>query len=471
MNDTRQLPSRMNATDALFWLLEPMPEFRSSIAALLILDGVPSRERIDAECRRLVGAYPRLRQRVAETPLGIAPPEWVADPDFDLDYHVRTMAVTPPGTIDDLLDELAPLFATPLDRERPLWELYFAAPISGGRAAVFLKLHHCLMDGVGGTRLLTLLLGERRDTAAATPIPPCPAPPMTPSARLAYELGELASAARASASMVADGMWHPLATVTGVARGLASALGIGRELTIPAATSPLRRRPSLARRLATFDMSLAAIDAVRGRLTATNNDILLAVVCGALHRWHTSRGADVKELRALVPVNVRRATDDLTGNRLALLAVALPIGEPNRLVQERMGRVKADRRAALYPVVASMVRMLPPALAARIVGQQMHRANFVCTNVPGPVETCYFAGHAIESIHAYAPMVGDHPFSIAAYRYRDTVYVGLDLDPVAMPDFPRLYDAFRESWAELQAVAATEEHQVPPAAAVDMAAP
>jgi WS/DGAT/MGAT family acyltransferase len=235
---------------------------------------------------------------------------------------------------------------------------------------------------------------------------------------------------------------------------------MGRELAVGRAESPIHRARSLSRRLATFDMSLVDIDAVRLPLGATNNDVLLTIVTGALHRWHTSRGADVKELRALVPVNIRAGGDDRAGNRLALLAIGLPVGEPNpirrlRAVQERMGRVKRDRRATLYPLVASLVRSLPTVLAARIVQQQMHRANFVCTNVPGPAATCWLAGRAIEAIYAFAPMVGDHPVAIAAYRYRDTVHVGLDVDPIAMDDMDHFRDAFAESYAEVIGLAAS----------------
>jgi WS/DGAT/MGAT family acyltransferase len=288
-------------------------------------------------------------------------------------------------------------------------------------------------------------------------------PSLTAAARIAraaeYRLNGLGEAARAVAGELAAAARHPIASIAGLAARVG---GLGRELAVAPARSPLDRQPSLSRRLATFELALADIDAVRRRVHATNNDVLLTVVSGALHRWHTSRGADVKTLRALVPVNVRQPTDDVGGNRIALLAIALPVGEPSprerlRLVQQRMGRVKSDHRAALYPVIAEIVRALPPPIAARIVRQQMHHANVVCTNVPGPSHTCWFAGQAIDAIYAFAPMIGDHPFSIAAYRYRDVVHVGLDVDPVAMPDFPHLKDAFAEAWVEVRALDAPDE--------------
>ncbi len=473
MHDIGTLPSRMNPTDALFWLMEPLPQFRSNIGGLLVLDGVPGADAVRAELDRLVGCYCRLRQRVVDAPLGLAPPEWVPDRDFDLDYHLRTIAVPAPAAMEDLLVELSPLFATPLDRARPLWEAYYADGLAGGRSALFVKLHHCLMDGVGGTRILTDLLGDPVGTAAL-PVAVAAPPSMTMGARLAraaaYRFRDAVTTAGLSAALLMDGLCHPRATVAGLRAGVAGAVGLARELTIARAESPLHAERSLSRRLATVDLSLSAIDAVRARVVATNNDVLLTVVSGALHRWHTSRGADVTALRILVPVNLRSTADDVAGNRIALLAVGLPVGEPNplrrlRLIQEHMGRVKRDRRAALYPLAARLIATLPPELAARVVAQQMNRANLVCTNVPGPPQTCYFAGCPIEAIYAFAPMVGDHPVAIAAYRYRDRIHVGLDVDPLAMPDLARFLDALRESYAETMELGGADADVALPSAA------
>jgi WS/DGAT/MGAT family acyltransferase len=448
----------MNATDALFWMLEPIPEFRSGVGGLILLDGMPDPERVRAEFLRMAASYPRMRQRVVEAPANLAPPEWIADAQFDVDYHLRSIGVAPRASLADLLEQLGPLFASPLDRDRPLWEAYFAGPLADGRSAVFIKVHHCMMDGVGGTRLLAELLDERSDREPAAA--PLPRPPSTAlSARLRRALGhearEAVAIAREGVGMVAGAILQPAETTFGVAAVARKVFGIAGELAMTRAESPLHHRRSLSRRLATFEMALPDVDAVRRAVGATNNDVLLTVVSGALHRWHTTRGADVKELRLLVPVNIRSAADDAAGNRIALLAVGLPVGEPNpirrlRGVQERMARVKRDRRATLYPLLARAARALPTVLAAGLVRQQMHRTNLVCTNVPGPKRTCYLAGHEIAAIYAYAPMVGDHPVAIASYSYRDRMHVGLDVDPLAMNDLPHFLDALAESWDEVR---------------------
>jgi WS/DGAT/MGAT family acyltransferase len=361
----------------------------------------------------------------------------------------------------ELLAELSPLYATPLDRNRPLWEAWVAEGLADGGTAVFLKLHHCLVDGVGGSDLLVGLLGEPRPRGRT----------LAPRANLPRSDAPLARLWRGARWAVADGLatqrglagavlgaaLDPLGTLRSVPGAAARVRGLATEFTATRAESPLDAQRSLSRRLAVFDLSLPAIDATRHALGATNNDVILTIVSGALHRWHSSRGADVHSLRALVPVNLRAPGERVQGNRIAMLALDLPIGEPNplarlRVIQHRMNRVKHDRRGTLYPLVARVLSSLPVALAARVGQQQTTRTNLVCTNVPGPRHTCHLAGAPLAAIYPFAPLVGDHPVAIALYSYRDTVHVGLDVDPLAMPDLPHFLDALAEASAEVLAV-------------------
>ncbi len=117
-----QWPDRMNATDALFWSMDKIPEMRSTIGALIVLQQMPSRDRIREAFERLSYELVRMRQRVVDVPFALAPPEWVTDAQFDLDYHLRAVAIPQPGGMDELLAEISPLYATALDRDRPLWE-------------------------------------------------------------------------------------------------------------------------------------------------------------------------------------------------------------------------------------------------------------------------------------------------------------------------------------------------------------
>lgn len=464
-------PSRMNPTDALFWLMDKIPEMRSTIGALVLLERAPSRERMHQEFERLSYQMPRMRQRVVEVPFGLAPPEWIEDPQFDLDYHLRTVSIPEPGGIEELLAEMSPLYATAFDRDRPLWEAYVAEGFLGGHGAVFIKMHHCMLDGVGGTRLFESLLREKRESDVAPSTRVIDGRSDDPAALLwramLYNAEEMVQGVAGAVGALWDTMRAPEQIVSGVRRGLKTVTGFASELAVSRAHSPLHERRSLSRRLSTFEMSLSDIDAVRARLAATNNDVVLTIVCGAMHRWHTSHGADVHELRALVPVSLRSNDEQNLGNRIALLAVALPIGEPNpivrlRAIQERMGRIKADQRARMYPLLAQLMTALPLGVAERIGRQQTSRTNFVCTNVPGPRQPCYFAGELIERVYAYAPLVGDHPIAIALYSYCDTVYVGLDIDPMTMGDLPHFRDALQEAYDEVLSVGRQADRRLRP---------
>ena len=456
-------PTRMNATDALFWFMDRIPEMRSTVGGLIILERPPATERVRDEYERLSQHLVRLRQRVVEVPFNLAPPEWIEDSQFDLGYHVRRIAIPQPGGMAELLEELGPVFATPFDPDRPLWEAYVIDGLMDGRGAVFFKMHHCLADGVGSTQMFEQLLGSPN-----TEPPPrahqSPSRSTSPGALLwraaLYNLEESVQIGRSAAGWL--GSYRP--SLSGLASDVRGSWrtvrGFTHELTVPRAESPLHQHRSLSRHLSTFDMSLTAIDAVREKLAATNNDLVLTIVSGAMHRWHTSRGSDVRELRALVPVNLRHEDDPEAGNRIALLAVDLPVGEPNplrrlRAIQARMGHIKSDRRAALYPFMARVLLSMPSPIAEGLSRQQTTRTNFVCTNVPGPRRTCYLAGEAIESVYAYAPLVGDHPVAIALYTYRDAIHVGLDIDPLAMGDVDHFRDAMRESYEEVLNIGAS----------------
>jgi diacylglycerol O-acyltransferase len=450
-------PDRMNSTDAMFWLLDKVPDLRSTAGALAVLERAPTRQRIREEFDRLSGVLVRMRQRVVEVPLGLAPPEWVEDPQFDRDYHVRFVAIGGSGGMDELLEEISPLYATAFDPERPLWEAYVAEGLAGGRGAVFLKMHHCLTDGVGGARLFEVLLANRSHGAKPPRRRRTASRPITPAAvlwRAARDsLGNAVEASGAMLQATTAAALRPGTTLWNIPRYVQTLTGFGRELIATRAESPLHHQRSLSRKLSTFDMSLREIDAARTRLDATNNDVVLTVVSGAMRRWHSAHGAIPHELRVLVPVNLRPQDDATAGNRLALLAVRLPVGESDpirrlQLIQDQMGRIKADRRATLYPLLARAMTALPLFVAKQIGRQQTTRTNFVCTNVPGPRATCYLAGEAIEKIYPYVPLVGDHPVGIALCSYRDSMSVGLDIDPLAMDDLPYFRQALRDAYEE-----------------------
>src|SRR5438270_2697127 len=169
---------RMSDAEALMWTIEKDPALRSSFLQLTLLDSAPDFERFRRRMDRAVRVLPRLGQRVVPPPARFAPPEWADDPSFDLDFHVRRLAVAPPGTERQLLDLAALIYEDAFDRARPLWQLTIVEGLEGGRAALLAKMHHTITDGVGGVRLSTQFIDVARDAPDPDPleIPPS-APP------------------------------------------------------------------------------------------------------------------------------------------------------------------------------------------------------------------------------------------------------------------------------------------------------
>src|SRR5256885_7665774 len=174
------IAARMNDAEAIMWVVESDPFLRTDFTNVTVLEAAPDLRRLRAGLERAIEAFPPLRQRVARPPLGLAPPQWADDPDFDLGYHLRSLSLPPPGGQRQLLDLAAQLAAMPLDRARPLWELTVVEGLAGGRAAGLPRRHHALADGVGGMKLLRSLLertpppDDERARPAAPAAPPDP---------------------------------------------------------------------------------------------------------------------------------------------------------------------------------------------------------------------------------------------------------------------------------------------------------
>jgi WS/DGAT/MGAT family acyltransferase len=300
----------MAPTDALFWFAETaLPEFRPIIAGLYVLDRTPDVGAARASIDSALSLVPRLRQRVVAAPADIGLPEWRDDPHFDAAYHVRHLSLPVPGGQRELLDLAAALLATPLDRQRPLWEVYWIDGLEGGRSACFLKLHHSVVDGVGSIAILDAMTAPvgsraRRPRRPSRRAPPAPAGLLERTAALVGDQAEWAARlawrmARAPLGAVrhprrsADAAWR-------TARGLRGMVG---DLLEPALHDPLAVPGSgLSRRLDLAELSLDRLRKIKAPLDVTLNDLVLASLAGALGaagpdrscmaRWPRASSAD-----------------------------------------------------------------------------------------------------------------------------------------------------------------------------------
>ena len=450
---------RMSDAEALMWTIEKDPGLRSSFLQLTLLDRAPDFARFRRRMERAVRVLPRLAQRVVPPPARFAPPEWADDPSFDLDFHVRRLALPAPGTERQLLDLAALVYEDAFDRARPLWQLTIVEGLEGGRAALLTKMHHTITDGVGGVRLSMQFLDLSADAPDPEPVDePNPAPQrgaldvVTEAAahNLRRQLGVVQRAAAGVAGMAA----RPGRARTVAADATETARSLWRQLAVvQAAKSPLwTGRRSLVRRFEILTVNLDEVKRAAKGLGGTVNDLYVAAVAGGAARYHRARGAEVDELRITMPVNIREDRS-AGGNAFSFsrLVVSAGIEDPTArfaAAHERLSVAKRERALGLFGSLAGLMNGLPTSVLTRVARQQAETNDFAISNVRAADFDLYIAGAAIEANHPMGPTAGS-AFNATAMSYKNRFDVGLNIDTAAVDDPELLRRSIEESFAEL----------------------
>lgn len=505
------MPERLSALDVSFLYLEE-PTTPLHVGSVAVFENPPAPEDAgdpDAAVglgyetlltlvRERLAYVPRYRQRVRWVPGHLANPVWVDDENFDLTYHVRRSALPRPGTPDQLRELVARLMSRPLDRSRPLWEMYLVEGLAddddlwpgagdrhgrrhGGRFALVSKTHQAMVDGVTAVDIGQVVLDptERAPKAPHDAWSPAPEP-----STLELLVGAVSETVRRPSAMV-ETVRSTLSDVTSTtgrvvdvlgeaANGLARAFRVAR----PAPGTPLNVPIGAQRRFATVDTRLDDYRAVRAALGGTVNDVVLATITGALRTWLFTRGVPVRStttVRALVPLSVHvdepaaDGAEDVTerkglggprgvGSRVAEYLVDLPVGEPSPAVRLHqvsyaMKAHKETGRAVGARTLTGMAGFAPPtmhALGARVASSLSRRTfNLVVTNVPGPQSRLYAAGAAMTASYPYVPLAKGQALAIGLTSYNGAVSFGLNADRDAMADLDVLAAAIPDALAEL----------------------
>ena len=460
-------PERLTALDASFLYLE-RPSMHMHVAAVAVLDPStrPDGRLPFEEVRGLISSRlhlaPRLRQRVRMVPGNIGLPLWVDDPSFDLSFHVRRAALPSPGGTRELADQVQRVLSRPLDRSKPLWELYVIEGLEDGHVATVMKVHHAMVDGVSGTALAAVLYDLDAEPGPL-PAPPAWSPETEPSTdevvldaivdRLRHPVRGLVGAAETvwrAPALAALGMGT-------VVSGVQSILGMGRR---PASSLDARVGPN--RRFAMAQAPVQRFIDAKHALGGTVNDVVLAVVGGALHRLLRDRGEATRgrTLRVMVPVSLRRPEDPRLGNRVAPAFVDLPIGAmgPKRrlaLVREGTRHLKDSMMAMSADAIIGLGAYAPGGLlaAAARLASRGPWFNLVVSNVPGPPQPLYLAGARLVASYPSLPLGENSALSIGCTSLGGTMAFGLTGDWDAMSDIDRLALALEESLDEISKVA------------------
>lgn len=466
----------LSTLDAGFYFVEhenvPM-----HIGSLAIFEGpAPSY----ADFVRLLAAklplVPRYRQVVRTAPLHLFRPVWADDQHFEIGYHVRHSAVPRPGGAEQLRNQVSRILAQRLDPRRPLWEAWLFEGISGGRWALLSKVHHCVVDGIGGSELMTVLFDLSPEYSPPEPAPWDPEPARSALGMLAVSAGEIASwPARRLAGLASMATPAGLASLPGLARavparaGHAVTFGVGlaeslRRLTKPAATS-LNGPIGPHRRWAWTTASLADAKRVRGAFGGTVNDVVLAAITSGFRDLLKSRGelAAGTIVRTLVPVSVRDHDErGVTSNRISALLANLPVAEADpvrrlELISGQMSDLKRHRQAVGAELLTGMLGFAAPTLlalgsrAAFRIPQPL--VQTVTTNVPGPRFPLYVMGRRMTEVYPYVPIGDNLRISVAIFSYTDDLSFGITADYAAVPDLDVLTAGIGAGLAELAKLA------------------
>jgi diacylglycerol O-acyltransferase / wax synthase len=402
---------------------------------------------------RLVDEFPRFRQRVSE-PLA-RPPQFEDDPEFDVDQHLHRLALPAPGDRAALEDLVSDLITPPLDPTRPLWHVYLIEGYGEGCALLF-RIHHCIADGIALARVM-LSLTDAEPDASIAPARPSPAKGATGRVRsLARPMtGALGAGGRVAGSVAHEGLesiLHPRHAASIAATAGRDAATLAKLLTARADTrSALTGSLHGSRRVAwSTPFPLDRVKRAGKRSSATINDVLVAALTGALHRYLHDRDTLIDELHIMVPFNLRPLDKPLPrdlGNDFGLILLALPVGlidssERLREIKMRMDAIKHSHEGPIAYGMLSAIGMTPPAVEDRLISFFSGKASAVVTNVPGPREQVYFAGSAVEGVLVWAPCSGSIGMTVSIFSYQGEVTVGFMADTGVVPDPQPLVAAF-----------------------------
>src|SRR5438105_4732104 len=474
---------RMTATEALMWSVERDPILRSSFTNVTILEHGPDVSRLRGRVEGSLEGAPRLRQRV-HVPVGPLPvPEWVDDAQFDLDYHIRHVALPPPGSERQLLDLAALMAQDAFDPARPLWQFTVVDGLEGGRAALLAKLHHTVTDGVGGLRMSMGFIDLEPNPSTDGPATRARRKDADPEATgrdaagdrgeggpggLVTELARQLSRVPQAVSEAAGLLSHPIGTGRDVA---AQAVETARSFVRQAVVTDTSRSPlwvgrrSVGRHFDAMRVELEPLKRAGRALGGTVNDAYVTAVSGGAGAYHRAKGVDPPELRMSMPISTRSDRSS-SGNAFVPARVLVPTDvedplERFALVHQRLTAVKEERALGLANAFAGVLTGLPAPLLARLARQQVETVDFAASNLRGSPVDLFVAGARVASNHPMGPTAGT-AFNVTVLSYTDSLDAGLVVDTAAIDDPALLRNCIARGLAEMAEVGESGEVARPP---------
>ncbi len=449
----------MRESDAFSWYLEGDPVLRSTVVAAMWFESAPDWDYFLARMERASRAIPQFRHRLVEVPARLALPRWAGDPEFDLTWHVRRMAAPPPRSEEVVLDFARREASSAFDRARPLWQFTLIEGLEGGRAALVMKMHHSLTDGVGAMELAFHLFDPSPEQPPLGDLPARPTGERLGAGDLVRENLRFRAAQWVSVAgrMARWGLPTALGALrrpVGSARSAAAmARSVGRTVApISETLSPIMKGRGIGRHLAYLDLDLGELKSSVKAAGGSINDGFVAAAAGGLRRYHERHGAPVEGLRVMMPISLRAPGDPAGGNRITLMRFEVPAAEkdPVRRILEVGRRCRAVRHEESLPytnAIAGGLNLLPPA----VVGSMFKHVDFLASDVPSFPEPVYLAGARMEKEVAFGPTTGTS-VNLTLLSYCERCTIGLTIDTAAVPDPAVLVECVREGFDEVLAL-------------------
>ncbi|HUB57675.1 MAG TPA: wax ester/triacylglycerol synthase family O-acyltransferase [Mycobacterium sp.] len=472
---------RLNGVDALM-LYSETPEIHMHTLKIGVLDVSGVEGGFSFELLREVGyprlmALPPLRFQLVDIPLKLHHPMWVQNADIDLDYHLRRARVPAPGgrrELDQLIGEIA---STPLDRSRPLWEMYIAEGLAENRIAIIHKVHHVLADGVASANQMAMALQPQE--SAHIPAPSPTARPLTRTDLLRAATRDHVGLIRKLPRLVKE-------TATGISRVRRRAKERGAHPDLARNFAPpqcfINHRVTPGRRFATAPLALSDVKETAKHLGVTLNDVVLAMASGALRQLllRYDGHADAP-LIAGVPVSYNTSPDRLDGNEFTYMTPSLPvhIDDPLQRVEltSMATKIAKENHHLLGPtLLPAWLSYLPPALAPRFFRTQARRVesasvmNLTISNVPGPRERGHIEGATVSEIYSVGPVVAGSGLNVTVWSYVDQLAISVLTDDVTLVDPHEATDAMIDAFAEIRRAAGLSDQLRPLDATLPVAA-
>ena len=451
---------RMSPQDASFLHVENEVN-HMHIASVAIFEGPPpAYEALISMFASKLKLVPRYRQKVRFVPLELGRPVWTDDPYFNLGYHVRRTALPAPGGEEELRNLVGRVMSQQLDRSKPLWEIWVVEGLQDDQWAILSKNHHCMVDGVSGTDLLTVVMDQSPDPEREPEEPWQADPEPTDTDLVRDSLSERLTSPREGLRSLRAAFRGPR-RVAREAREFARGLGTFGRFFNANVESSLNGPIGPHRRWTWAQATIADVKKVRTVHGGTVNDVVLSMITRGFHDLLRSRGEDIKDrvVRTLVPVSVRKPDErGAYNNRVSAMFAELPVGLEDPIerlasIRSQMDDLKESKQAVAAETLTSLSGFAPPmllALGARIFSRlEQNTVQTVTTNVPGPQQPLYAAGRRMLTARPYVPLAGSVRIGVAIFSYAGQLNFGITGDYEGAPDIDVLARGIEAGMQEL----------------------